>query len=61
MMAPKPVLVGAAAYDFFPIEGMLEAVRRAKEIYRLYDAEEKIDQVIAPPVIPIHPSCVRLP
>jgi len=48
MMAPKPVLVGAAAYDYFPIEGMLEAVRRAKEIYRLYNAEANIDKVIAP-------------
>ncbi|CAN5413432.1 hypothetical protein BH10CHL1_BH10CHL1_45940 [soil metagenome] len=26
MLAPKPVLVGSAAYDFFPLEGMLEAV-----------------------------------
>ena len=48
MMAPKPVLVGAAAYDFFPLEGTLEAVRRAKEIYRLYKAEDKLDLAIAP-------------
>jgi dienelactone hydrolase len=47
MMAPKPVLVGAAAYDFFPLEGTLEAVRRAKEIYRLYNAEEKLETAIA--------------
>ncbi|MCC6456264.1 MAG: acetylxylan esterase [Caldilineaceae bacterium] len=47
MMAPKPVLVGAAAYDFFPLEGTLEAVRRAREIYRLYNADEKLDTAIA--------------
>lgn len=40
--APKPVLLGAAAYDFFPIEGVLQTFERAKRIYRLYDAEEKI-------------------
>lgn len=48
LMAPKPVLVGAAAYDFFPIEGTLEAVERAKQVYRLCDAAEKIDLVVAP-------------
>ncbi|MCH8291942.1 prolyl oligopeptidase family serine peptidase, partial [Candidatus Poribacteria bacterium] len=47
-MAPKPVLVGAAAYDFFPIEGALEAVNRAKKIYALYDVEDKVDIAIAP-------------
>ena len=48
MMAPKPVRVGSAAYDFFPLEGALEAVQRAKAIYRLYDAEDKVDIAIAP-------------
>ena len=47
-LAPKPVLIGAAAYDFFPIEGTLEALRRGKHIYGLYDAEERIDIHIAP-------------
>lgn len=47
-MAPKPVLVGAAAYDYFPIEGAIEAVERAKRIYSLYDAEDKVDIAIAP-------------
>ena len=47
-MAPKPVLVGAAAYDYFPIEGAIEAVERAKRIYALYDAEDKVDIAIAP-------------
>lgn len=48
LMAPKPVLVGVAAYDFFPIEGALETVARAKAIYRLYEAEENVDIAIAP-------------
>ena len=47
LMAPKPVLVGSAAYDFFPVEGALEAVARAKAIYRLYDAEERVAITIA--------------
>ena len=47
-MAPKPVLVGAAAYDYFPIEGAIEAVDRAKRIYALYGAEDKVDIAIGP-------------
>jgi dienelactone hydrolase len=47
-MAPKPVLIGAAAYDYFPIEGTLEALRRAKRIYALYGAEDKVDIIVAP-------------
>lgn len=47
-MAPKPVLVGAAAYDYFPIEGAIEAVERAKRIYALYGAEDRVDIAIAP-------------
>ena len=48
MLAPKPVLVGAAAYDFFPIEGAHEAVRRAKHVYALYGAEDNVDISVAP-------------
>ncbi|MCE7983530.1 MAG: hypothetical protein DYG89_20345 [Caldilinea sp. CFX5] len=47
LMAPKPVLVGAAAYDFFPIEGALAAVERAKAVYRLYRAEDQVAIAIA--------------
>ena len=47
-MAPKPVLVGAAAYDYFPVEGAIEAVDRAKKIYALYGAEDQVDIAIAP-------------
>ena len=47
-MAPKPVLVGAAGYDYFPIEGAIEAVHRAKKVYALYDAADKVEIAIAP-------------
>lgn len=47
-MAPKPVLVGAVAYDFFPIEGAIEAVQRARQVYALYGAEDKVGLVVAP-------------
>src|ERR1051326_1130120 len=42
-IAPRPVLVGAVAYDFFPVEGSLEAVRRAKRVYGLYGKTENVD------------------
>jgi hypothetical protein len=45
-MAPKPVLVGAVAYDFFPVEASLEAVRRAKRIYSLYGKPGNVDITI---------------
>lgn len=48
MLAPRPVLVGAAAYDFFPIEGTLEAVERARRVYRLYGAEDRVQVAVAP-------------
>lgn len=41
-MAPKPVLVGAVTYDFFPIEGTLEAFERAKRIYGLFGRPENL-------------------
>ena len=47
-MAPKPVLIGAAAYDFFPIEGTTESVRRARRIWGLYGAEDRLEMAVAP-------------
>ncbi|RLE72886.1 MAG: hypothetical protein DRJ45_01065 [Thermoprotei archaeon] len=40
--APKPLLIGASAYDFFCIEGTLKSYFRAKNVYRLFNAEDKI-------------------
>ncbi|MYE87368.1 hypothetical protein F4X33_00005 [Candidatus Poribacteria bacterium] len=47
-MPPKPVVVAAAAFDYFPIQGSIEAVDRAKRIYSLYGAEDKVDIAIGP-------------
>lgn len=46
--APKPVLVGAVASDFFPIEGTLLAVQRARRIYALLGQPNNLDLVIDP-------------
>lgn len=46
--APKPVCVGAAASDqYFPIEGVHGAIERAREVYGRYDAEERVDLLVA--------------
>lgn len=42
MIAPKPCLVLAARYDFFPMEGTLETLERARDAYRLYGQEENL-------------------
>lgn len=46
--APKPLLVGAAAYDFFPIEGTEYAVAEARRLYALLGAERNVDITISP-------------
>ncbi len=40
--APKPLIVLAAKYDFFPIEGTRETVHAARRYWELYQAEEKL-------------------
>lgn len=46
--APKPVLVGAVESDFFNVEGAVRSVERARRIYRLYNAEDKIQLAVVP-------------
>ena len=46
--APKPLLVGAAAYDFFPIEGTQQAVAEARRLYALLDAEHNVGITVSP-------------
>lgn len=41
-MAPKPVIVLAAEYDFFNIEGTIASVERAKRIYGLFGKEDNL-------------------
>ncbi len=42
-MAPRPVLVLAASYDFFPVEGTMETFRRAKRFWELYGKPENLE------------------
>lgn len=46
--APKPLLVGAAAYDFFPIEGTEHAVAEARRLYAVLGAPDNVDITISP-------------
>ncbi len=44
--APKPLRLLSQQYDFFPIEGALNSLKRAKKIYSLYGKAENADIVI---------------
>jgi hypothetical protein len=46
--APKPVMVGAVESDFFNVEGAVHTVERARRIYRLYNAEDKLQLTVVP-------------
>jgi cephalosporin-C deacetylase-like acetyl esterase len=46
--APKPLMVGAAAYDFFPIEGTERSFQDARRLYALLGAEENLQLTISP-------------
>lgn len=47
-LAPDPVCLGAATSDqYFPIEGVHEAVERIRDVYDLYDAPERVRLVEA--------------
>ncbi|SDW16709.1 Acetyl xylan esterase (AXE1) [Paenibacillus sp. CF384] len=41
--APKPYLIGAAMFDFFPIDGVRDAFIESKKLYRLLEAEEQLE------------------
>ncbi len=43
MMAPKPVLILAAKFDFFPIEGTRSTVERSRRFWDLYGKSECIE------------------
>lgn len=43
MMIPKPVLVLASKYDFFPIEGTLSTVERVRRFWRFYGREDCLE------------------
>lgn len=43
MIAPRPVLIGAALRDFFPIEGTRETFAELKELYGKLGAPERVE------------------
>lgn len=58
-MAPRPVLVLAVDYDTFPIEGTLAAVERARRIYRVLGAEDRLTLLRARSTHSYHPDLAR--
>lgn len=46
--APRPLLIGAVDSDFFNPEGTALTYERLKSLYRLLDAENKVEWVLAP-------------
>lgn len=44
-MAPRPVLVMSANYDFFPVEGAVETVDRARRVYEVLGNPEGLSHV----------------
>jgi cephalosporin-C deacetylase-like acetyl esterase len=45
--APKPLLVGAAAYDYFPIEATEQSVVEARRLYALLGAEQNVGLAVS--------------
>ena len=39
--APKPFMVGAVDSDFFPVEGTVQSVERARRVYELFGCKDK--------------------
>ncbi|GGS89496.1 alpha/beta hydrolase family protein [Nonomuraea spiralis] len=58
-MAPRPALVLAADYDFFPLDGTLETVSRAARAYALLDAPDALSVARAPVAHGYHPELAR--
>lgn len=58
-MAPRPVLVLAVDYDFFPLEAAVATVERAKQIYRLLGHEDRISLAHTPGTHAFHPDLAK--
>ncbi|MER6509863.1 acetylxylan esterase [Nonomuraea sp. NPDC001636] len=58
-MAPRPALVLAADYDFFPVDGTLETVSRAARAYDLLGAPGGLSVARAPVAHGYHPELAR--
>ena len=46
-IAPRPVRIGAAEYDYFAIEGVMETYGRVKKLYQICGAGENVDLCLA--------------
>lgn len=46
--APKPLLIGAVASDFFCVEGTLQSYERLRRVYDLFESADNLACVIAP-------------
>lgn len=46
-LAPKPVRIGAARFDFFCVEGAERTYEKAKKIYSLYGKEDNLSFTVA--------------
>ena len=46
--APRPLLIGAVASDFFPAEGTALTAERLKRLYRLCGREDDVDLFVGP-------------
>src|SRR5690606_40593615 len=55
-MAPRPVCVLAAQSDFFPVEGTLETVGRAREAWEVLGAPESLELVVHDCAHRYHPA-----
>ncbi len=47
LRVPKPTQIDAAIQDYFPIEGARQTFRDLQALYRIYDAEERVNLVEA--------------
>jgi cephalosporin-C deacetylase-like acetyl esterase len=48
LVAPRPLLVGSAALDYFPLQGAEESVANARDLYATLGRPEAIAHAIAP-------------
>lgn len=58
-MAPRPVRVLATDFDFFPIEGTLDAVARARRAYAIAGAAEHLDLTRVRSTHQYHPELAK--
>jgi hypothetical protein len=44
LIAPRPILVEAGSRDpIFPVQAVRQSVDRAREVYRVFDAEDRVE------------------